>query len=323
MCHTNHTSRLSVCAKDMESFRFSKYAGHCCELLEASSEFSTDRYLVQLVRFTHLAENINHTMTSSDVSPSFGLSAPLGMSLRWHQAELQKLREFPACEQPYAGMPQNIMRKERLECSFSAILKAILSFHYNTLEMLLCRSSLSSEISNTAFGNYPVTRLDFLYRCLEATTFFFHHLYSLPAVYFRFLPFTISSQFGQAIVTLSQLTLYQDENGAWDSAYVKNTIDFDETVDKFGQKLDEARALLARTTEQNPAPSGEPPEIFKRLAARLRMMKDMHRRRKDAQEKAAQSQAVQSDVDFMFGLPPDFFITDLDFYDFVGAFHGS
>ena len=95
----------------MESFRFSKYAGHCCELLEASSEYSTDRYLIQLVRLTHLAENINHTITSSEVSASFGLSAPLGMSLRWHQAELHKLREFPACEQPYAGMSQNISEK--------------------------------------------------------------------------------------------------------------------------------------------------------------------------------------------------------------------
>ena len=43
----------------------------------------------------------------------------------------------------------------------------------------------------------------------------------------HFLPFTISSQFGQAVVTLSRLTLYQSENGAWDSAYVKNTINID------------------------------------------------------------------------------------------------
>lgn len=108
MYGTNNTRRLSVCAKDMESFRFSKYAGDCCELLKASSEFSTDRYLVQLVRVTHLAENIYHTITSSEVSPSLVLSAPLGMSLRWHQAELHKLREFPASEQPYAGMSYKI-----------------------------------------------------------------------------------------------------------------------------------------------------------------------------------------------------------------------
>jgi hypothetical protein len=47
--------------------------------------------------------------------------------------------------------------------------KAILSFHYDTLEMLLYRSSLSSEISDTDYATYPATRLDHLYRCLEAT----------------------------------------------------------------------------------------------------------------------------------------------------------
>lgn len=198
--------------------------------------------------------------------------------------------------------------------------KAMLSFHYDTLEMLLYRSSLSSEISDTDYGHYPVTWLDSLYRCLEATKSFFHHLYSLPAVYFRFLPFTISSQFGQAVVTLSRLTLYQSENGAWDSAYVKNTIDFNQTVDTFGQKLDEARALLEQDSSTT-----EPPEIFKRLAARIQMMKDMHRRRQDAQEKAIQSQAVEEliDINYMFNMPADFFITDTDFFGFAETFYAS
>jgi hypothetical protein len=199
--------------------------------------------------------------------------------------------------------------------------KAILSFHYDTLEMLLYHSSLSREISDTDYGNYPVTRLDILYRCLEATKSFFHHLYTLPAVYFRFLPFTISSQFGQAVVTLSRLTLYQSENGAWDTTYVKNTIEFDQTVDTLGQKLDEARALL----EQDQSSSTEPPEIFKRLATRIKMMKDMHRRRQDAQEKTAQSQAVEHpcDMNYMFNMPADFFITDADFFDFAESFYAA
>lgn len=202
--------------------------------------------------------------------------------------------------------------------------KAILSFHYDTLEMLLYRSSLNSETSDHEYGNYPVTRLDLLHRCLEATRSFFHHLYTLPAVYFRFLPFTISSQFGQAVVALSQLTLYQSANGAWDSAYVKNTIDFDQTVDTLGRKLDEARALIQKPGEQDVLSSNEPPEIFRRLAARLKMMKEMHRRRQEAQEKS-QSQAVEEpcDINCMFTLPADFFITDSDFYDFAGAFGGS
>jgi hypothetical protein len=203
--------------------------------------------------------------------------------------------------------------------------KAILSFHYDTLEMLLFRSSLDGEHSDNEYGNYPVTRLDLLYRCLEATRSFFHHLYTLPAVYFRFLPFTISSQFGQAIVTLSQLTLYQSENGAWDRAYVRNTIDFDQTVDTMGRKLDEARALIPKPGAQDATSSNEPPEIFKRLPARMKMMKEMHRRRQEAKEKVLQSQVAEElcDLDYMFDLPADFFITDSDFYDFAGAFDAS
>jgi hypothetical protein len=117
------------------------------------------------------------------------------------------------------------------------------------------------------------------------------------------------------------LTLYQIENGAWDSAYVRKTIDFDQTVGTLGQKLDEARALL----EQDPSFSTEPPEIFKRLAARIKMMKDMHRRRQDAQEKAAQSQAVEQpcDMNYMFNMPADFFITDADFFDFAESFYAA
>jgi hypothetical protein len=199
--------------------------------------------------------------------------------------------------------------------------KAILSFHYDTLEMLLYRSSLSSEIPDADYGSYSLAQLDLLYRCLEATKSFFHHLYTLPAVYFRFLPFTISSQFGQAVVTLSRLTLYQSENGAWDSAYVKNTIDFDQTVDTLGQKMDEARALL----EQDSSSSTEPPEIFKRLAARIKMMRDMHRRRQDVQEKASQSQVVEQpcDLNYMFNMPADFFVTDADFFDFAESFYAA
>ncbi|OKP11261.1 hypothetical protein PENSUB_3283 [Penicillium subrubescens] len=269
---------LSVCAKDMESFRFTKYTDECCKILDESPELPSDRYLVQLVRTVHLAENINHTITV-DEAVEYSMLITLGNA------------------------------------------KAILSFHYDTLEMLLYHSSLSREISDTDYGNYPVTRLDILYRCLEATKSFFHHLYTLPAVYFRFLPFTISSQFGQAVVTLSRLTLYQSENGAWDTTYVKNTIEFDQTVDTLGQKLDEARALL----EQDQSSSTEPPEIFKRLATRIKMMKDMHRRRQDAQEKTAQSQAVEHpcDMNYMFNMPADFFITDADFFDFAESFYAA
>lgn len=88
----------------MESFRFTKYTDECCKILEESPEFPSDRYLVQLVRIMHLAENINHTITVDDAHSSPGLLAPLAMSLRWHQVELQKLRDSFSCEQPHAGM---------------------------------------------------------------------------------------------------------------------------------------------------------------------------------------------------------------------------
>jgi hypothetical protein len=83
--------------------------------------------------------------------------------------------------------------------------------------------------------------------------------------------------------------------------------------------------MIQQTGGQDVASPSGPPEIFKRLDARMKMMKNMHRRRQEVQSKTLQSQTDEEgdDMNFIFNLPPDFFITDADFYDFAGSFAPS
>lgn len=108
--------RLSACVRDTEPLRFTKYSNECCQVLQDTSEFPADAFLVHLVRSMHLADKINRT-------------------------------------------------------------------------------------------------------------------------------FVI---FGQAIVALFRLCLYQTDNGEWDRAYVQSTIDFNQAVDEVGWKLEEHDHLRGR-----------------------------------------------------------------------------
>jgi hypothetical protein len=86
----------------MEGFRFTKYTNECCEVLKEASEFPTDAYLVQLIRVMHLGTKVRHTTTLDELG-SEDLSAPLGLLVRGHQAELQQLKTSFSCEFPHSG----------------------------------------------------------------------------------------------------------------------------------------------------------------------------------------------------------------------------
>lgn len=145
-------------------------------------------------------------------------------------------------------------------------------------------------------------RLDILYRCLESTTSFFQNFYALPATFFPFVPFTIISQFGKAIVTVSQLSLYN--HSGWDRTYVESTIDFNSTIDGLLAKLEESRPIFQRVLEQD-ASSTFIPAIYGRMSARGRMLKAMHQRRKDALEQSTPSSMTEFDYELMMNTPLD------------------
>jgi len=158
-----------------------------------------------------------------------------------------------------------------------------LLFHYDTLEILLYEIALSEEFSDFQCGNYTVSRLDILFRCLQATRSFFENFFSLPSHYFLFTPFTTLCQFGHAVVALSRLSLLQSDSG-WDVSYVQRTIDYDQTIDCMVHKLEEARQFTGSGLDISSR--AELPEVFGRLTSRMRLMKEIHHQKKEALEKS-------------------------------------
>jgi hypothetical protein len=126
------------------------------------------------------------------------------------------------------------------------------------------------------------------------------------------LPFTSWCQFGQAIVTLSRLSLYQSDHGEWDRAYVQSTIDFNQTVDEVGQKLEEARPSTGQGVER--------PEIYERMENRMHLMKETHRKRREAQEGNQPLAPQPPDFTFMFNMPMGTFFPYTEFGGLPDAF---
>ncbi|KAJ5477698.1 hypothetical protein N7530_003207 [Penicillium desertorum] len=296
------TTILSTCVKDLGPIiRFTKYTDECCNVLEQVTEYPTDASLVQLVRVMNMADKIHYALYNTEVNISSVSSAPpLGLSIRWLEAELKQLKARLPTESPHSG------KLCFHPCAqFSNDLTttvAILQLHYNTLEIHLYRIALNNETSKSNYGDHPLMQLDLLFRCLEATNSFFQNMFSLPSALFPFFPFTIMCQFGKAIVTLSQLSLY--DHPGWDRAYVESILDFDQTVDRIVGKLEEELPLFEQAA-QDSTPT-ELPEIFGRMRNRAKMIKKMHRRRKDALERnSLPTTGASVDYDFMMDCPLD------------------
>ncbi|KAJ5941906.1 hypothetical protein N7516_002074 [Penicillium verrucosum] len=276
---------LSTCVKDLGSIiRFTKYTDECCNVLDQIAEYPTDASMVQLVRAMNVADRIHHTLYQTELYSSSVSSAPpsLGLSIRWLEAELKQLKAHMPSESPHS---------------------AFLKLHYDTVEINLYRIALNTDASKSNYGDHPLMQLDFLFRCLQATTSFFQTIRSLPSALFPFFPFTTTCQFGKAIVALSQLSLY--DHPGWDRAYVESTIDLDQTVDAIASKFEVELPLYEQARAQDPK-STELPEVFGRMRNRAQMIKNMHRRRKDALEQKSLSSTVAPMAnDFMMDSPLD------------------
>ncbi|KAJ5898767.1 hypothetical protein N7495_003511 [Penicillium taxi] len=278
--------------------RFTKYSQECCQKIQEAAEFPTDSYLVQLVRVMRLTDKIQHTVSVDELDSPAILSAPFGLAINWHQAELQELKGAFCCENPYSS---------------------ILSFHYDTLEMILYRVALIEDFSDAQYGNTPITQVDLLLGCLQATKSFFKHFYSLPSIYLPFFPFTFWGQFGQAVVTMSRLLLFQGNKLGWDRAYAKNNIDFDQILDELTQKLEGLRPVLSNDWSQS---SPEMPEIFGRMMARIKLMKEVHHSRLIAQDKTElQALPEPPDFSFMLNMPIDLFFPYGDYGELPETLH--
>ncbi|OQE43291.1 hypothetical protein PENCOP_c003G02827 [Penicillium coprophilum] len=279
------TTMLSTCVKDLGPIiRFTRYVDECCNVLDQVAECPSDAYLVQLVRVMNLTDKIHQTLYNTELHSLSASSVPppLGLTIRWLEDELKELKARTPNESPYSA--------------------TLLKLHYNTLELHLYRISLNNEPSESNYGDHPLMRLNLLFRCLEATTSSFQTTLSLPSDLFPFFPFSIMCQFGKAIITLSQLLLY--DHPGWDRAYVESIMDFDQTIDRMDSKL---RAELPYFEQVAKASNDtELPEIFGRMELRAKLLKRMHRRRKEALEQnSLQTNVPPMDFEFMMNYPLD------------------
>jgi hypothetical protein len=97
-------SRLSTCSKDLGTIiRFTRYTQDCCDVLEQAAEYPSDGYLVQLVRVMNLGEKIHNTLYRTELYVSSVSCPPLGMSIRWLEAELKQIKARTLYEEPYSG----------------------------------------------------------------------------------------------------------------------------------------------------------------------------------------------------------------------------
>lgn len=72
-------------------------------MLQETSELPTDAYLVQLIKVVHLADRIVHSISVNTFDLPIMLSAPLGLTIKSFQAELQNLRASFVGECPYSS----------------------------------------------------------------------------------------------------------------------------------------------------------------------------------------------------------------------------
>ncbi|KAB8231349.1 fungal specific transcription factor domain-containing protein [Aspergillus alliaceus] len=251
------TSLLSACTRDMEPMRYTYFTQECCNIIRDGAEYDSDKYLVQLVGVAQLAEKIHRGFSWEGLDPVS--SVPVGLAVKWQEAELQQLK---------ASLSSDTGHRD------------ILLLHYHTLEIILYKIALADGQSDIQFGDHPMTQLDLLVRCLESTRSFFSCIFSLESRLFPIFPYTFWCQVGHAIIVLSRLSLYDSEKGHWDRDYVRNTIDYNDTVDQLAGKLDEARLLIEE--QATPSDRVQLPEIFTLIPIRVRMLKEAYQRRQEA-----------------------------------------
>ncbi|GLA31231.1 hypothetical protein AnigIFM63326_009675 [Aspergillus niger] len=245
----NYDERMRS-SRTLEELRAYLGCYYMVNIIQEAAECETDPYLLQLVRIAHLGEKIYRAVQYHEKDIPTGL-APKTMAIRWLQKELQQLKDS------YSG---------------DFIQSLILNLHYHTLEILLYRIALERDFGDATFNNYPLTQIDVLCACLNATRSLFDTLLSIPPILYLQLPYTCWTQIGHGLAILSRLLVHNDPTGCWDREWARQTISFEDTVDTFSMKVDEAVA-------QALAEHMHVPPIFNHIKARTIMWKEAHQAR--------------------------------------------
>ncbi|OQV08214.1 Fungal specific transcription factor domain-containing protein [Cladophialophora immunda] len=257
------TSIISMCKRDVEPIRYSRYADECCRAISEAAEYPTDVYVVHLARLHGMAGRISCIRTQEDwhVNP-VSTSAPIGACVKSLESELLQLRNsFPQLSH------QNI----------------VLLMHYYLMEIFLYEAALNDNMEPLRYGTYPFARLGMLCACLNSTKLCFDTISSFPLSELFDLPHTIWTILGHAIVVLSKLSLLRA--AGWDPEYVRSVLDVSECMDVLVRRLDKAKALTGTPSEQvgQDLATRDVPQFFLMLPSKLQMVKAAHEARWPAQ----------------------------------------
>lgn len=78
----------------MSVLRYSKYTDECLVTVGEMKEYPTDEYIVYLLRLHRIGEKIRRTLWDDPIDIAWGLSAPVGMCVRYLEIELRQFREL-------------------------------------------------------------------------------------------------------------------------------------------------------------------------------------------------------------------------------------
>ncbi|KUL85594.1 hypothetical protein ZTR_08023 [Talaromyces verruculosus] len=232
-------------------------------------EYPTDVYIVYLLRLHRIGEKIRRTLWDDPIDIAWGLSAPVGMCIQYHEIELRQFREaIPA------RSAQTLLRS-----------------YVNTLAISLYGIALGEKFTDGDYGEYQLTRFNILRSCLMATKALLDQISDLPLEVRICTPSTCWSQFGQEVVVLSKLSLL--ENEMWKGIYDHHALDFPKEIGRIAEKF-------CRLDSWTQAEDSKPfiTEAYLRIGSRLKLMKETHEKIKSAHiERAHDLADANFDVD--------------------------
>ncbi|KAL2428740.1 hypothetical protein ABEF95_006154 [Exophiala dermatitidis] len=274
---------VSMFARDIEHLHYSKYAEECCRVISETMEYPSDTYLVKLTELCHFGDRTSRTLKSDDWEWSSGIATPLGACVRSLEAELHQLK---------ASFMINTSQSGKIQDQRVFDHAGLLAMHYYSIEMYLYETALGDNVDPARYGNFPVTRLNLLFACLNSTKSCLEAFFSLqPLVYFD-MPFLFWALVGHAIVVTSKLNLFVGDG--WDQGYVRSVLDFPTTVDTIAANMDAAKAAAELSLHASGfTPSTLPrtvPEFFAGTAPKLQFIKEVHETRRSGLARREQAQ---------------------------------
>lgn len=273
----NTDNSVSMCSRDIEQLRYTKYADDCVRVISEAAEYPSDMYLVRLTQLCCLGDRISRTLGTDDwdsSSSSSGISAPIGACVRSFEAELHQLKHnLPLSDQNESDTTTN--PNPSTPIPYDKFTGSLIIYQH-AVEVFLYETALNDNIPLARYGTFPMARLNMLFACLHSTKSCLDAFFSLPGSVYLDMPYLLWSPVGHAIVIASKLNLLVSDG--WDQEYVRSILDFPAMVDTLATKFGAAGTAAGEGLAQKQSGSLPQalPEIFANMGPKLQRLKEVH-----------------------------------------------